>query len=114
MQVAIVGTVLSVAGDICCLEVNGVRYDVSKRDVIEIGDVVPAATSPISGNPKGANKENNEPKTSPRLVIIKIASNATLHTRVAVPAALVAAVGTWVTVVPQSAPPTKEQTPKAA
>ena len=63
-QVTIAGAVLSVSDNICCLEVNSVRYEVSARDVIEIGDLVPAPASPVSDTPAAAEKKGSEPKAS--------------------------------------------------
>jgi hypothetical protein len=112
-QVTIAGTVLSVADDFCCLEINGVRYEVPASDVVEIGGI-PAVEDSSSGSAEDLKEESPKPEGGPRLVIIKVAANANFYTRVAVPALVIAAVGTWVTVVPPQAPPAGEETPKAA
>jgi hypothetical protein len=104
-EVTIAGTVVSIAKDLCCLEINGVQYEIPARDVMEIGDLVPAAVGGSAERPaeeaKKGKKSEVKPDAGPRLVMVKMAANALLYTRVRVPAAMIAAVGTWVTVVPQ-------------
>jgi hypothetical protein len=107
-EVTIVGTVLSIVNDICCLEINGVRYEISARYVTDICDLAAPATEPPQ---PGAENAAAYTGPGPRLVVIKVPANALLYSRVAVPAALIAVVGTWVTLVPQE---TAAPTSKAA
>jgi len=101
VEVTIASTILSVTKDLCCVEINGTQYEISSRDIIEIGDLVP----PVAGELEGKKEEGAEAelKAGPRLVAIKLPANAILYTKVAVSAALISTVGTWVTVVPQEA-----------
>jgi hypothetical protein len=100
-EVLIVGTVLSATKELCCIEINGVRYEIAGRDIIEIGDVIPAAATQTAEKKEEAGQAYVS--SGPRLVMIKLRADAILQTRVRVPAALIAAVGTWVRVVPQAA-----------
>lgn len=100
-EVLIAGRILSATKELCCIEINGARYEIAGSDVIEISDVIPAATTHTAEKKEKAGEAKVRP--GPRLVMIKLSANAILQTRVRVPAALIAAVGTWVTVVPQAA-----------
>jgi hypothetical protein len=111
-EVTIVGTILSIANDICCLEINGVRYEIPTRYVTEIGDVVAAPATAQPSRPETKKKADASVGAGPRLVIIRVPANAVLYTRVAVPALLIAAVGTWVTVAGPQQP--SAPAPKAA
>jgi|GEM_PF-4892463 hypothetical protein len=99
-EVIIAATILTTTKELCCIDINGAQYEIAAGDVIDISDLVPAQSEEVAEK-KGETTEAAE-KAGPRLVLIKLKSNAVLERRIAVPASLVAALGTWVQVVPDA------------
>jgi len=124
-EVTIAGSMLAVTDTSCCINVNGVQYEVASSDVIDIEVIAPPKTTEPAA-PKGAEaapaveegdkakgKRTAEKKdvdkgeadvvTGPQTVLIRINKNAVLWRRMPVPAALLAVMGTWMEVVPAEA-----------
>jgi hypothetical protein len=113
-DVVVAGQILSATKDSCCLSINGAVYEVAATDVIDIQFLSPEApperpeekkgtkaseASEKRGPEKTAPKEAPPSPDGPRVVLIKVNGNAPMWRRIPVQAALVAAVGTWVSVV---------------
>jgi len=104
-RVVVAGTVLMVTKERCHLDINGAQYEIAADDVIDIEAITPAE-SPKAEPPQGEappKKESGETQTSPVqqdpvVVLITLSSNAVLCQRI--PAALIAATGIWMNVVP--------------
>lgn len=96
-EVVLAGMILSVTDKYCRIDINGGKYEIDARDVIEIGEL-PAQDD------KGRDDEYSGEKV-PRTVLITMDRTAVLCRLVPVQAALLAAVGTWMWV----AAPTPEK-----
>ncbi|MBB5046661.1 hypothetical protein HNR60_001409 [Rhodopseudomonas rhenobacensis] len=116
-DVLIVATVLTSSEAIHLVDLNGAQYEIAAGDVIDIeypalGPVAAEAPPPESEQPPAKEQVDTEPTEEradkpastqePRLAFIKINPNAVLTRRIEVPAVLVAAAGTWLTVVPST------------
>ncbi|HEY0331109.1 MAG TPA: hypothetical protein VGC77_18670 [Rhodopseudomonas sp.] len=116
-DVLIVATVLTSTDALHLVDLNGAQYEIAAGDVIDIdypalGPV--AAEAPPAEGEEPAAKEQADVKPTeegadkaaatrePRLAFIKINPNAILTRRIEVPAVLVAAAGTWLSVVPNT------------
>jgi hypothetical protein len=85
--VVLAGTILSVTDRYCRIDINGGKYELDARDVMEIEEL-PAADD------KGRGDERSEEKI-PRTVLVTLDRTAVLCRLVPVQAALLAATGTW-------------------
>lgn len=115
-HMVIAATVLSANRDLCVLEINGVQYEIPGQDVVDIqlaalnpvakatettetetakdGKAPAKAASPAEEAPAEA-----EVKAGSDLAFLKVKADAVLTRRVDVPVSLIAAMGTWVTLV---------------
>lgn len=112
-HMVIAATVLSANRDLCVLEINGVQYEIPGQDVADIqlaalnpaaettetetakdGKAPAKAASPAEEAPAEA-----EVKAGSDLAFLKVKADAVLTRRVDVPVSLIAAMGTWVTLV---------------
>jgi hypothetical protein len=113
--VVLAGTILVATDESCCIDINGRQYEVAADDVIDIQVVSRKEASPEdrteATEPPAEDKVDEEATDGPiaddlsaarrpQFVLIRVNKNAVLQQRVAVPAALLAAVGTWVQIVP--------------
>ena len=111
-DVVLAGTILATTKESCCIEINGVQYELDSGDVKDIRDVAStddpskdkaeagAATDKKAAKTAGASRDKDATKQGPRFVLATVNKNAVLCQHVQVPAALLAAVGTWVTLTP--------------
>jgi hypothetical protein len=90
-EVVLAGTILAVTDRYCRIDINGGKYELDARDVIEIEEL-PALDD------KGRDEKDFEEKV-PRTALITLDSTAVLCRLVPVQAALLAATGTWMWVV---------------
>ena len=97
-EVTIAGTIVAATKDECCVDINGTQYEIKGSDVIDIVDLNP--TDPGKVGEGNTEEEEAAARADRRLALIKLQGNAILHSRIAVPAALVAAAGTWLGIVP--------------
>jgi len=84
-EVVLAGAILSATRESCCIDINGAQYEIDPHDVIDI-----AVLSPTAGG-------------KPEVVLVKANRDAVLRRHIPVHAALVAATGTWLNVVPVAA-----------
>jgi hypothetical protein len=113
-DVILAGTILAVTDESCCIDINGAQYEFASGDVIDIQVISPTKTSPVDeseaaktppddeggkGYDKSEDAEGASAKRGPQTVVIRVNKNAILWRRVPVPAALLAAVGTWMQIV---------------
>jgi hypothetical protein len=85
-EVVLAGTILAVTDRYCRIDINGGKYELDARDVIEIEEL-PAQDD------KGRDEKDIE-KVS-RTVLITLDRNAILCQLIPMPVARLAAVGTW-------------------
>ena len=123
-DVIIAGSMLAVTDSYCCIDINGVQYEVAPGDVIDIEVITPpkpaetaapegaeaAPTEETGGKGKGKRTEEKKDVDKPgdvftgaQTVLIRINKNAVLWRKMPVPAALLAVMGTWMQVVPAEA-----------
>lgn len=100
-EIVLAGTVLTATKDFCCIDINGTQYEIDPSDVIDIQ----ALSSTDSDESVGETVDENvdeDPRAleNSGVVLMKVNGNAVLWQRVPVQAGLVAAVGTWMSVVP--------------
>ncbi len=98
VEVVIAGTILTATKESCCFDVNDAVYEISPSDVIDI-----EVLSPTDSGKEGEDRDDTEDAPSnqgPQLALIKMNSDAVLWRRIPVQAAAVAAVGTWLSIVP--------------
>jgi len=96
-EVVLAGTILAVTDRYCRIDINGGKYEVDARDVIDLEEL-PARDD------QGRDEKDFEEKV-PRTVLVTLDRNAVLCRLVPVEAALLAAMGTWMWV---AAPPPEE------
>jgi hypothetical protein len=99
-EVVVAGTILTTEKEFCCIDINGVHYEIASSDVIDIQVIPPTDSGKGADDTWKADDVPAKGAPAPQLVLIKLNGNAVLCRRTPVPAALVAAVGTWVSVVP--------------
>ncbi|MGC2780933.1 MAG: hypothetical protein WA418_35390 [Bradyrhizobium sp.] len=97
-EVVLAGAIVSATKDSCCIDINGVRYEIDPNDVIDL-EVLPRAGE----GERAADAGETAAAKPPDVTLVKATRNAVLWRRVPAPAALVAAMGTWVNVVPVAA-----------
>jgi len=86
-EVVLAGTVLAVTDRYCRIDINGEKYEIDARDVIEIEELPAQDVKGIAGEHSG--------EKVPRTVLITLDRTAVLCRPVPVQAALLAAAGTW-------------------
>jgi len=89
-KVVLAGTILAVTDRYCRIDINGGKYEIDARDVIEIEEL------PVQ---KGRDNEDSGEEKVPRTVLITLDRTAVLCQLVPVQAAMQAAAGTWMWVV---------------
>ncbi|HEY0281059.1 MAG TPA: hypothetical protein VGC27_00345 [Rhizomicrobium sp.] len=98
----IAGTVVSAHKDLLHLDINGVQYELDPAEVIDVQLLAKPTAETCDKDrqedAKGAAEAS--PATPSNIVLINAHCGAVLYRRVAVPAAQIAALGTWVHVVP--------------
>jgi hypothetical protein len=116
-EVVLAGTILAATDKFCCIDINGAQYEIASSDVIDIEVVSPKPSSGAKAEAAQATGEAGEGQkaderaeadaasTTPstRFALIRVNKNAVLLHRIPVPAVLLAAVGTWVKIVPPAA-----------
>ena len=125
-DVIIAGSMLAVTDSYCCIDINGVQYEVAPGDVIDIEVIAPpkpaetaapegaeaAPTEETGGKAKGKRTEEKKDVdtheggdvfTGPQTVLLRINKSAVLWRKMPVPAGLLAVMGTWMEVVPAEA-----------
>jgi hypothetical protein len=101
-EVVLAGRVVTAAKDGCCIDINGAQYDITPGDILD----VQLLASAVAGKPDAPVKEI----TSNDVVLFKMNGNVNLCRRMFIPAALVAAAGTWLSVAPNpQAPETRPE-----
>ena len=88
-EVVLAGTVFAVTDRYCRIDINGGKYEIDAREVIEIEEL------PVQDD-KGGDEGKEK---APRIVLIRLDSNAVLYQLMPVQAAQLAAAGTWMWVV---------------
>jgi len=109
-MVVLAATVMAATDGACHIDINGAYYEVSPKDVIDIQVLSPTAEHPPAAEAKphsgkgaeAAAKKGPPPPASslPPVALIKLKRSAVLSQKLQVPAALLAAAGTWMQVVP--------------
>ncbi|MEY9633429.1 hypothetical protein ABIF66_001658 [Bradyrhizobium japonicum] len=97
-EITLAGSIVYANERICCFEASGSHFEIDPEDVIDVQVHAPAA------GPRAENAEAQAAETEkgPHIAILKVRHDTVLCRWVPVPAALVAALGTWVNVVPAS------------
>ncbi|KRQ92939.1 hypothetical protein CQ12_30455 [Bradyrhizobium jicamae] len=95
-EITLAGSIVYANERICCLEANGSHFEIDPKDVIDIQVHATAAKA------QAANAQAAETEKAPHIAILQVRRDTVLRRWVSVPATLVAAVGTWVNVVPAS------------
>jgi hypothetical protein len=114
-NVVLAGTLLETTDESYFIDINGVQYEIASSDVIDIQAISPKESSPADrtddieppNDEAGVGDavvdrmdvESVSEKQGPGIVLIRVNRNAVLGSRIAVQAALLAAVGTWMQVV---------------
>lgn len=99
-EVVLAGRVVSATKDACCIDINGAQYELAPGDVMD----VQLLSATAAGKPDAPVKEI----TSNDVVLFKMNGTVTLSRRITVPAALVAAAGTWITLAPNPQAPAEK------
>lgn len=99
-DVVLAGKVLNATRDTCSIDINGAQYDITPGDITD----VQLLASALAGKPDAPVKE----VTSNDIVLLTISGKVNLCRRVVVPATLVAAAGTWLTVAPNPEAPAEK------
>ena len=114
-DVVFAATILDATRDLCRIDINGVEYEIPGDDVIDIQVI--ATPGPGGAAPKADTAEGDEAAepdegegaedviTGPRVALLKVKATAVLTRQVQVPAVLIAAAGTWMTLVPADCKP---------
>lgn len=119
-EVVLAGTIVNATKQSFSIEINGALYEGAAGDVIDIQAL--ASPPPQEDVKKGEEKagakgaykaadnraaqakaRDAEAKQGPQFALVRVKKNAILVQRITVPASLLAAVGTWVEVVPGKA-----------
>ena len=98
-NVVLAGTCLNIGENICRLDINGTQYEIASCDVIDIQVLSTTDSTPpdaSSAEDEGSEEETTRPV--PQTLLITVDKNSSLCQRV--PAVLLSAMGTWMSVVP--------------
>lgn len=99
VEVVLAGIVQGIDSELCCIDINGVKYDIPR---ISIGDV--QLLSAIAKREAGKDDKSEAPDDTEiganDVVMFTLKSNTVMCQRTPVQAGFVAAVGTWISLVP--------------
>jgi hypothetical protein len=111
-DVVLAGTLLETTDESYVIDINSVQYEIASSDVIDIQAISPKESAPADriddieppNDEAGVGEAvvdcgDASEKQGPEIVLIRVNRNAILGSRIAVQAALLAAVGTWMQVV---------------
>ena len=94
-RVTVAGTILTSTKDVYCVDVNGAIYEIAAGDAIEV-QIIPASDA---GKDTGGD-DTADRKDGPQVALFTLNADVLVVRRTPVPAVLVAALGTWMSVVP--------------
>jgi hypothetical protein len=94
-HITVAGTILTSTKDAYCVDVNGAIYEIAASDAIDVQIIPPLdAGKDTGGDDTAAGKDRAQ------VALFTVNADVVLVRRTPVPAVLVAALGTWMSVVP--------------
>lgn len=102
-RVVLAGTIMAATDEFCRIEINGAHYDIPSSDIIDIQHVPEPGPSDGDQTDDTESPPDDVSKTRRlQLALITVNPNTVLCHRI--PAAVIAAMGTWVLVLPAVKP----------